>query len=110
MKNIIATLLLVMSILPLAAQAGTEIDTDPVKRSFALKTGVYSMASIDRLYSPFIYRGQAAVLGMNFGREKAGRSYETQLHFTNISRPALSLNEIPLSYPPGHYQVMKNSF
>ena len=110
MKNIIATLLLVICILPLNAQAGTDMHADPVKRYFALRTGVYSMASIDRLYSPFIYCGQAAVLGLNFGREKAERSYETQLHFTNINRPALSLNEISLSYPPEHYQVMKNSF
>ena len=83
---------------------------EEVNRTFGLKTGLYRMASIDKLYSPFKYEGSAPFYGLSFGKEKPMRSNETILSFSNIKRNALSLEGIPNSYELGHYQLMKNSF
>lgn len=85
-------------------------DSISISKHFAVKVGVYNLASIDNIYSPFIYSGKSFVLGMGWGKEKKGRSFETDLSFSNIQRKATSLEGIPNSYEDGHYHIVRNSF
>ena len=108
-KTLISSLILIV-ILALSFELKANPDSIAVLKTFALKAGIYNMASIDKTYSPFIYDGQSIVFGIGWGKEMPKRSRHTLMHYSYIKRNALSLNKIPVSYPADHFLVVRNSF
>jgi hypothetical protein len=94
----------------LTAEIKAKSDSIAVSKSLYLKTGLYNMASIDKLYSPFSYSGKSGAFGLGWGRVEPKRSSETSILFSSIRREAVSLRGLPDSYPDDHYLIAKNSF
>lgn len=85
-------------------------DSISVNKYLGGMAGVYNMASIDKVYSPFSYSGKSATFGFIRGSEKINRSFETNIFFSNIQRKARSLDGVLTPYEPGHFHLVKNSF
>lgn len=105
-----AIIVLIIQIFTAYSGISQNADSSPVQKSIAVKKGLYNMASIDNLYSPFLYSGKSYLLGFGWGKEERKRSFETDFSFSNIQRKPLSLQELPASYENGHHHLVKNSF
>ncbi len=84
--------------------------SSPVSSFMGIKVGYRNIASMDKLYSPFVYAGQSSVFGIGWGKDRGKLSLETDIHFSNTTRTAHSLEGIPRSYEQGHFLLAKNSF
>lgn len=93
-----------------STNAFANADSISTNKYFGFKAGVYNLASIDMLYSPFSYSGKSTVFGLERGSEKSNRSFETNILLSNIQRRALSLDGVLSPYEQGHSHLVKNSF
>jgi hypothetical protein len=109
MKALKYTLLL-LGILMVRDPLWASTDNLQKHKIFGIRSGIYNMSSLDDLYSPFNYSGNALFLGVHFGTERPDRNKETRLVFSNIRRDALSMTGIPSAYDANHSLLVKQSF
>lgn len=102
--------LLLLFILTVRGPLWASADDLQKLRIFGIRTGIYNLSSLDNLYSPFNYSGNAPFLGLHFGTERPDRNKETRLVFSTIHRDALSMSGIPSAYDPNHFLLAKQSF
>lgn len=108
-NSLIKPILLALLLFPFLISRA-ENSSSPVSSFVGIKAGYRTMASMDKLYSPFVYSGHSAVFGMGWGKEKHKLSLETDIHFSNTARTTHSLEGIQQSYEQGHFLLAKNSF
>ena len=108
-NSIVKTILLALLFFP-TLLSRAENGSSPVSSFMGIKVGYRNIATMDKLYSPFVYAGQSSVFGIGWGKDKANLSFETDIHFSNTTRTAHSLEGIQQSYEQGHFLLEKNSF